>query len=397
MALTQKTIAKLKAPARGNTITYDGEVPGFGVRITSAGVVSYILNYRIKNRERRYTIGRHPEYSLVRARNEAIELRGDVSQGKDPLEHRKREREAPTVQDLRDDYLERHARPYKRASSVEGDEAMLDLVIVPRLGRIAVDAVTRRDIEELHQSLKPTPYRANRVLALLSKMFSLAVVWKWRADNPAHGVPRFQEDRRERWLSTDEMARLAEALTNYPKKRASELDGTEKQKRHTRSEAQRAVNALRLIMLTGARKSEVLNATWDQFDMERAIWNRQSHQTKQKKQEHVPLSEAAIALLESLPKDGPLLFPGRKRGQPLAEVKFSWAEICTDAKIANVRVHDLRHNFASYLVSGGVSLHIVGKLLGHTQAQTTARYAHLADSPLRDAANAFGKIVTGKR
>ena len=212
------------------------------------------------------------------------------------------------------------------------------------------------------------------------------------AKNPASGIQKFQEQKRERWLSKEELERLASALDSYPEKRATLAEVSEKQRVFVRSEAQRAVNAIRLIIMTGARKGEVLLAKWEQFDLERGVWTKPSHNTKQKRVEHVPLSSQALVFLKSLPKEGDFLFPGRM-GEHLTDLKFPWAAICKDAQIAGVRVHDLRHTFASHLVSSGVSLPTIGKLLGHTQAQTTARYAHLADSPLREAANLFPTVL----
>jgi integrase len=145
-------------------------------------------------------------------------------------------------------------------------------------------------------------------------------------------------------------------------------------------------------MVTGARKGEVLSAKWVDFDLTRGVWTKPSHHTKQKKTEHVPLSEQAVALLDGLPREGEFLFPGRTRNH-LTDVKGPWLKVCERAKLKGVRIHDLRHSFASHLVSSRVSLPIVGKLLGHTQPQTTARYAHLADNPLREAANRFPAVL----
>ena len=208
-------------------------------------------------------------------------------------------------------------------------------------------------------------------------MFNLAVAWGWRGDNPAKGIPRFHEDRRQRWLSAEELSRLWAALQAHPNRRAA--------------------NAVKLMVLTGARRSEVLHATWDQFDMDRGVWTKPSHHTKQNRTEHVPLSKPALALLTAMKAEAdaeqPHLFPGDKPGQPLGDIKRFWQRMCSEAGIEGVRLHDLRHTYASSLVSRGVSLHIVGRLLGHTQPQTTARYAHLDDAALREATEGFGATV----
>jgi integrase len=394
--ISERNIAKLKTPGSGSKIYYDDQVRGFGVRLTSNGVISFVLNYSINGRERRYTLARCPEQTAAWAREEALRLRGEIrNHGADPLEQRDQRATEPTISELADDYLERHARPHKRASSVREDEKLLKIVL-PRIGEFRVGSVNRRDIEALHRSLKGTPYRANRLLALLSKMFSLAIGWQWRADNPTKGIPRFHEDKRETWLTAEQLEHLKKALADYGD--------------------QSAADAIRLLILTGAREGEVLKASWEQFDLKRGIWTKPSHHTKQKRIEHVPLSRVALDLLTRMDKGkaGPHLFPGRFQNGSRVTLRRPWVQVCKAAGLATavelqgkrsklvryrptIRIHDLRHTFASHLVSSGESLHIVGKLLGHTQPQTTARYAHLADSTLREAVNNFGRIFEMKR
>ncbi len=391
--ISQRTIANLRPPARGNRILYDLEIAGFGVRVTSAGAISFILNYRIHGRERRYTIGRHPELTATAARERAMQLRVGIMDGYDPLEARQQDRLEPTVNDLAMEYLERHAVPHKRASSVRIDRQIINNVIRPALGSLRVQAVGKRDLETLHTSFKATPYRANRVLALLSKMFSLATDWEWVSVNPAHGIPRFREEKRERWLTVEELHRFSKALDSYSD--------------------QNAADALRLLLLTGAREGEALKAHWPQFDLQRGVWTKPSHHTKEKKIEHVPLSAAALGLLRRMKRTagataGPL-FPGANCTGARVTLRKPWIQICKAAGLSvaftrqgkrriitrwkpTLRIHDLRHSFASHLVSNGISLHVVGKLLGHTQSQTTQRYAHVADRALRDASNRMGEI-----
>jgi integrase len=394
--VTQKFVEKLSPPASGNHIHYDSEIPGFGARITANGVISFVLTYWIDGRQRRYTIGRYPDLSVAAARERAIGLRGKVQDGIDPLQQRVDAQSEPTMDDLAKDFLERYGAAHKRASSLRNDRQMLNKIILPELGKLRVRAVSKRDIETLHHKLKATPYRANRVLALLSKMFSLAMEWGWRPDNAAKGVPRYPEDRRENWLTAEQLDALLAALDAYAD--------------------QSAADAIRLLIVTGAREGEVLSAKWDQFDLKRGIWTKPSHHTKQKKIEHTPLSKSAVQLLNRMAAErkGASLFPGKenkdkkeKKSVARVTIRRPWVQVCKAAGLAiaeqvpgkrkkfltiwkpAVRIHDLRHTFASHLVSSGESLHIVGKLLGHTLPQTTARYAHLADSALRDAANKF--------
>lgn len=386
--ITKQLVASLAPPAKGNRVIWDDEVTGFGVRITAGGAIAYVLRYVIHGREKRITLGKHPDLTPSAARDKAIRLRGGITEGHDPLAARIEAREAPTVADLCEDYLERHAKTKKRAGSIRNDESMIGRHVKPALGPRKVVSVGRRDIDELHQKLKDSPYQANRLLALLSKMFSLAVSWGWRADNPVKGIERFQEHKRDRWLNTSEVAKLAKTLDRHPN--------------------QRAANAIRLLMLTGARRGEVLGATWDQFDLRREVWTKPSHHTKQKCTEHVPLNAPARALVsrmraeairalgsEDALKTFPHLFPGdSERKQPVKDIKRAWESICRAAGIENARIHDLRHTYASHLVSSGLSLPLIGRLLGHTQVATTQRYAHLADDPLRKATNRFGAMVT---
>jgi integrase len=403
-AITDKLVKDLAKPASGNSITYDEEVPGFGIRVTKAGAKSFVLNYRVAGRERRLTIGRYPAWSVEAARKEAKRRRQEVDKGHDPLAKRTAERRAPTVGDLCDRYISDYL-PKKREASAKDDKAMIAQIIRLRLGAEKVERIRHSNIDDLHRSLKATPYRANRVVALLSKMFSLAVKWEMRADNPAKGVERNQEVKRERYLSPAEIVALTDALAT--------------------TKSQTAANVVRLLLLTGARRSEVLKAEWAQFDLEAGVWTKPAATTKQKKLHRVPLSDGATALLKSIldaaPRDdddklkSPFLFPGTRSGQPLSEIRDEWEAIALAAglfdvvpgknakgepievKRVNCRLHDLRHTYASILASAGLSLPIIGQLLGHSQPATTARYSHLLDDPLRAATNRVGDIVGGKK
>jgi integrase len=315
-------------------------------------------------------------------------LRSQIRQGKDPLQERANTRTEPLVSDLAHDFIERHALPHKRPGSIRNDRQMLARIILPRLGNLRVRAVGRRDIESLHGGLKQTPYHANRVLSLLSTMFSLATKWGWRDDNPAKGLQRYQEDKRETWLSEVQLHRLESALRGY--------------------QDQEAANAIRLLIVTGARAGEVLQAEWSQFDLDRGVWTKPSHHTKQKKIERVPLNRAALSILADLAENrrGSHLFPGRQGLGPRVTLRRPWIQVLKAAGLTSkkliqgksrkltrhvptVRIHDLRHTFASHLVSRGESLHKVGRLLGHTSPTTTARYAHIDDAALRNTANNF--------
>jgi integrase len=261
-------------------------------------------------------------------------------------------------------------------------------IVLPRLGAMKVAAVRHDDIDALHAEVSKTrPVRANRIVEVVRKAFNLAIRWGWRADNPASGVHCNHEEKRARYLSAAELIKLSEALAAHP--------------------SQNAVNAVRLLLLTGARRGEVLSATWDQFDLDAGVWTKPSAHTKQKQEHRVPISAPARQLLvemktaaeararEKKHELSAYLFPARIGDGPMVEIKTAWATLCKAAKLNGVRLHDIRHTYASVLASAGLSLPVIGALLGHTQPGTTARYAHLFDNPLRAATERVGAVVAG--
>ncbi len=401
--LTDKDVKALEPPAEGNRIVYDGDVKGFGVRITKAGARAFILNYRAGGRERRITIGSVPDWNVQAARDRAKELKRDVDNGGDPMGDRHADRAAPTVSELADRFVNEHLSK-RRETTVTDYKSILRLYIRPQLGTTRVADVRHSDVEKLHRTIaKTAPYRANRAVAVVSKMLSLAVKWEMRTDNPARGIERAPEEKRERFLSPAEIGRLADALSAHKESTS--------------------VNAIRLLMLTGARRGETLAAKWSEIDLAAGVWIKPSAHTKTKKVHRIPLSAPAVALLTAMQgeaKPGAVyLFPG-KPGEPLTEIKRVWASVCRTAGMAvqiekktragkpvtddegkpvivwetTARVHDLRHTYASILASSGMSLPIIGALLGHTQAATTQRYAHLMDDPLRAATERVGAVVS---
>ncbi|MBP9692747.1 MAG: tyrosine-type recombinase/integrase [Alphaproteobacteria bacterium] len=359
---------------------WDTELRGFGLIVLPSGRRTYCIEYRNTDRiKKRLKIGVHGTITTEEARDLAKKKLGQVAHGEDPAEQKRQINILPTMEDLAKNYIERHGYK-KRPRSLQRDQGLLKNVVLPALGRLKVAYVARRDIESIHKEFQSTPYKANRSLALLSKMFNLAISWGWRDDNPAANMQKYQEEKRDRWLNQEELDRLWEVLDRRSDHMTSYV--------------------FKFLILTGARKGEALGATWDQFDLEKGVWTKPAHLTKQKKKEHLPLSEKAVEVLQIVkkrtPKGSVYVFPGRIEGEPLKEIKTFWKTTLKEAKLANIRIHDLRHTHASHLVSSGLSLSIVGKLLGHTQASTTQRYAHLADEPLRHAAELFGSKVGNK-
>lgn len=378
--LTKSTVDRISADSDREQIFWDAELPGFGLRVKPSGTKSFVVQYRNRStgRSRRKTIGAlGPLMTLHQAKEIARGILSDVVRGADPVAAHREIRNAPDVAELSQRYLREHAEPKKRSSSVKNDRCYLERHIIPRLGSMKVHEVRPQDIQGLHNSLAETPYQANRVLALVSKMFSLSVRWDLRPDNPAKGIEKFGEAKRHRWLSDSELARLTKALDEHPN--------------------QIAANAIRLQLLTGARIGELLTAKWDDFDLKRGVWTKPSHHTKQKRTEHLPLSSSAIELMTRIRDSNSsqsFVFANPVTKEPYRDLRRFWSAVTSSAELEDYRIHDNRHTHASHLVSSGMSLAIVGRLLGHTNPLTTQRYAHLADDPLREAAEIIGRKLS---
>jgi integrase len=295
-------------------------------------------------------------------------------------------RAAPSVADLVARWRS-EAAPKKRARSLVDDEGIIAQYILPTLARLKVGDVRHADIDKLHRKITATGarVRANRVIALLSRMFSLAVIWEMRSDNPVKGIERNLETARHRYLEGNELERLVAAIVAQPNRKGAHV--------------------VELLLLTGARRSEVMHMRWDQLDLGKGVWTKPANATKQGRMHRIPLSAPARQVLVEIKqaaeekaakyrRDVPAwVFPARHGGGPLSDVKHVWAAICRTARISDLHLHDLRHAYATILASAGLSLPIIGQLLGHTQASTTNRYAHLMDDPLRAATDRVGAIV----
>jgi integrase len=377
--LTKKVVEGAESRDRDYVI-WDDDVPGFGVRIFASGKRSYVIQYRAKGRARRLTLGPHGVLTAQDARKRALDHFSDVRAGADPSQTRRDEIHSPRMIDLWDRYLERHAKVKKKPSSVGTDVGMWNLHLEPKLGRVRVADVNRTEVDALHYRLRNTPIIANRVLALLSKMFNLAERWEWRPDgsNPCRHVERYPERPRERFLSEVELAKLGDAL------RAAELE---------HAEMPSAIAVLRFIILTGCRRGEALGLRWEHLDLERGFARLPDSKTGAKV---LVLNAPTRQLLEDLKHDSEWVFPGREKCDPLSTgLTRIWYRIRARAEIGDeVRIHDLRHSYASVGAAGGVSLTVLGKLLGHTQAVTTQRYAHLSDDPVRQASERIGSRIS---
>jgi integrase len=350
-------------------------------------------------------IGDAKAMKAEKARKIAGDWHADVAKGKDPSGERHAQRTSPSMTELFMRYMNDHARPHKRASSVAEDEALIALYLANAFGRRKVTEVTRADVDRFHKALASKPYRANRCLALLSKAFNLAEVWGWRPDgsNPCRHVKKFAEAKRQRFLSADELLRLGDVL------RHAEHDGyldlpakPEKRGVPARVPISRwPIAAVRLLVLTGARKSEILSLRWDKIDLAAATAQVSPKEAKtvkgaaaEFKTLHLP--PEAVEILASLPRsdNNAHVIQGGRPGAALVNLKDPWRAIREVAGLDSVRLHDLRHTFASTAAAANASLPIIGALLGHSQPNTTARYAHLYADPLQAAAaNIGGRIA----
>jgi integrase len=367
----------------------DPKATGFGVRSYPGGGRSFFIDYRLAGDQLRYTIGPFPRWSAEAAREEAKKLRKQIDRGEDPAGNKRERRTAPTVQDLVDRYIADHLPKKTGDAHRKADERRVLAEIAAKLGKhTKVVDIHGGDIAEMHRRITESgrPVRANRILAIASKMFSLALVPKagetlpWRnavLGNPCKGVERNHEEPKERFFSQSELTAISDALAKYP--------GV-------------AADCVRLVMLSGCRPAEAMKATWDEFDKEPGYWIKPSAHVKARRVHKLPLSPAAIELVDRLrtKRKGNWVFPGDKPGEHLAALWHVWHFVREEAGLGkDARAYDLRHSFASVGAGGGLSLPIIGRLLGHTQPRTTQRYAHLADDPLREAATKITTVITG--
>lgn len=358
-----------------DTVFWDRALPGFGVRVYPSGSKVYVVQTRAGGRSRRITVGRHGVLPVGRAREMAASIIARIKTGEEPVPVSAcPEPEAgPSVASLAERYLREHVAAHCKPSSAAHYRRAVIKHILPALGAVPVEAVGRRDVETLHRRLRDRPSMANVVVDVLKKMFDLAEGWGLRRDgsNPCRFVRKYKERKRERFLTVEEFRRLGRVLDEV------EAEG---------SAWPPAVAALRLLMLTGCRKSEVLALRWEDVDLEAGELRLRDAKTGART---VPLSPEAAGVLAGARRlpGSPWVIPGRKPGDRLRNIDEPWRRIRTRAGLDGVRIHDLRHSFASRALALGESLPMIGKLLGHTQIQTTARYAHLARDSVKASAS----------
>lgn len=387
--LTKRRIDRLTWDPDGEPqqIEYDDAegrpgIPGFGVRVYESGAKSFVLWIRTQSgRKRLATLGKVGILTLDQAKAKARRFLVEVAEGKDPVEERRRERlKVETFGQLADRYLEDHAKRHRK--TWPEDKRRIEKHLKPKLGRIAALDVTAADVRALHAAIgKRAPVEANRVLSLVRAIFNKARRWELVPPdhpNPAESVDRFKERSRERWLTATELKRLAKALVD--------------------EEDVYSVAAIRLLLLTGSRKTELLRARWDRLDLEGRRLLLEDTKTGEPKT--VALSEPALTIIRGLPRalHSPWVFPSPKDAQkPRRDVRRAWERIRKAARIENATVHDLRRTAGSWLVQQGVPLKVIGAALGHRDTRATEVYARIAaDQPaeaLEMLGEAFGQFA----
>ncbi|MEW5994910.1 MAG: tyrosine-type recombinase/integrase, partial [Candidatus Zixiibacteriota bacterium] len=371
MRLTKQVIGGLKAED-SDIVVWDDALPGFGLRVKPSGVKTFILQYRNRHgRSKRLSLGRVGQVTLDQARREATKLKGGVSLGDDPVKERRDARAGDTVRDLADRYMDEHCQGRCKESTITAHRWLLDKFILPRFGAHKVKELAATDIGRFHQGLRSTPYNANRCLGLLRAMFNKAEQWGEIPphSNPAEPVKPFLERKRQRFLTPEQFKRLFASLDELE---AMKVIGTYQ------------AAAIRLLCLTGCRLNEILGLEWQAVDLANRRLMLEKHKTDKRGAKFIPLNAATLKLLEALPRlpDNPYVIAGKNERSHLINLQKPWGRVRKHAGIEDVRIHDLRHSFASTAASAGVPLQIVGGLLGHSSPQTTARYSHLWQDPL---------------
>jgi integrase len=415
--INHKNVKSIVTPEK-NTFYFDDKLVGFGLKITPTGARSWFVEYRPGAGGRSVTKKRMRiggmELSPDQARAAADKLLSAVSLGSDPAADRAGERGALSVAEIAERFMNEHVRKKRKDNSIDNYEDVFEVHVKPAIGKKSADLITRSDLTKLHNQVGEKkadgtggPYIANKMLAVLSKMYN------WAGDlelvkqgyNPTQKIERFGEEPRERFLTGEELERLGAALNEAETGGIPyNVSGDNEKSRHRKGEHTRHIvygahvtGAIRLLLLTGCRLREILHLRWSEVDFDRGLLFLPDSKTGRKT---VVLSDAAIEVLKSIPRIGIYVVAsesaGMKDEKPRHDIKKPWATISERADLKGVRLHDLRHTYASVGAGGGLGLPVIGKLLGHSQASTTQRYAHLDVDPVRRAANIIAGNISGK-
>lgn len=377
--LTKRVVDDLQPdPSGRDRWAWDSELRGFGVRVLPSGVRSYCVQYRdMGGRTRRIALGRHGVLTPETARKLAIQRLAEVARGENPSVERRaartKARRTQTVRQLAERFLREHVDAKRKPRTAKHYRYVLNDHILHDLGPLAVDAVTRDDVEALHLRMKATPTTANRALAVLSKMFNLAEAWRLRPlqSNPCYRIERYPERARDRFYSDEELKRVGAALAEAER---------------ARTIGEGPIAALRLLAFTGCRASEILELRWADVDLTAGVLRLPDAKAGARA---VPLGAPAIALLTELPHIGQYVVTGRKPGSVLTlpALEAAWKKVRTTAGLTNARVHDLRHTVGTYAGQAGLNAFTVRDVLGHKGLAMTGRYVSADTAPLRRAAD----------
>jgi len=413
ITIGRRAMGALAKEAPKGATYFDTELRGFGVRYSAAGAASWIVEYRPgaggRNVAKRRVVIGHPDtLSPEKAREAAKALLARIELGADPAAERQAARRAETVSELFDAYMKEHVRAKKKASTADNYDSIFDVHLKPALGKRAANSIAKKDVSRLHRKIgEDQPARANRVLSLVSSMWGWAIsndVLPEGYPNPARGIKMFDETPRERYLSIAESAALGDALILAETSGIPWAPDPEKKSKHAPKEENRlvafdqwAVAAIRLLIFTGCRMREILNLRWSEVDLERGFLFLPDSKTGKKT---VTLNAPAREILANLERAGIYVIAsesaGRDDEKPRSDLNRPWRRICAHAGLKDFRLHDLRHSFASIGAGGGHGLPVIGRLLGHKNVITTQRYAHLADDPLRRAADSIGAEIKAR-
>jgi integrase len=393
------------SPIGAEHFVWDDALIGFGIRVQQTGVKSYVVKYRAGSGRgaptRRVTLGKVGTLTPDEARTLARKTLGAVAHGSDPAALKAAERRASTLRELAEIFLAEHVEAKRKRTTATHYRSLLEKVVLPELGSRKAEQVTPSDLAKLHSKMRNCPYQANRMLEVVGSLYSFAGKRKILplGFNPARGIEQYPEKGRERYLTADELSRLGDAVreaetVGLPYK----IDETKPTAKHAPKEANRrtkigphAAAAIRLLILTGARLREILHLKWEHVDLERGLLLLPDSKTGKKA---IVLNAPALGILGNLPRVGAHVIAGQAAGtdddKPRADLNRPWRAIVKRAGLNGLRIHDLRHTHASVGAGLGLGLPIIGKLLGHTQPSTTARYAHLDADPLRRASEHIG-------
>jgi integrase len=401
--ISKRTIEAIGTRSSEFTV-WDEALRCFGVRVRPSGAKSFVVVYRAGTGRgapvRRFTIAGVGKITPERARARAKIILGAVAQGNDPAAQKTTERGTPTVAELAACFMADHVRPKRKSATAEFYRDILDRIVKPAVGTTKADKLTRLQVGKLHSSLADTPFQANRVLAVIGSMYAFGsrAGLVPESANPARGIGKFKEGRRERFLTGQELERLGSAIREAESIgipwSVDELNPNAKHvpkiKRSTKI-GPSAAAALRLLLFTGCRLREILHLRWEYVDFERGCLFLPDSKSGRKT---VILNSPALTVLSELERVGPHVVPGDDPKRPRHDLKRPWDAITKRAGLNGVRLHDLRHTYASFGAGGGLGLPIIGRLLGHSQAATTARYAHLDNHPLKRASEQIGNEIS---